>query len=169
MKKTKNLRSANKTMKVFDSETHAEQAVKDLSHILSNDSSRIILVEPNDPALEDKLKNEYTYMGQAAIATHIWSAVIGVTLGAFFWAILYYLKVPLFVYEAPTALLGSICVFLLIGVLIGCIMAYMPKSNNIIQPTEKASSSGKWVVMAYPTSSRESKAAVAYLSQLKHV
>lgn len=167
MKKTKHLRSANKTMGIFTSEDHASQAVKQLSLILSNDASRIILVEPNDPALEDKLKNEYTHMGQAAIATHLWSALIGVTIGAIFWATLYYLKVPIFVHEAPTALLGSICVFLLIGVLIGCVMAYMPKGNSIIQPTEKAVSNGKWVVMAYPISSRESKAAMAYFSQLK--
>ena len=168
MKKTKNLRSANKTMGVFPSGDSAEKAAKELSHILSDDASRIILVEPNDPALETKLKNEYSHMGQAAISAHIWSAVLGVLVGVVFWAMLYYSNIPMFVHEAPTALLGSICVFLLIGVLVGCLVAYMPSGNNIIRPTKEAAANGKWVVMAYPISSREKKAAVAYFGQLNH-
>lgn len=168
MKKTKNLRSASKTMGVFTSGDSAEQAVKELSQILSDDTSRIILVEPHDPALEAKLKNEYTHMGQAAISAHIWSAVLGVLVGVVFWAMLYYSNIPMFVHEATTSLLGSICVFLLIGVLVGCLVAYMPSGNNIIRPTKEAAENGQWVVMAYPVSSREKKAAVAYFGQLKH-
>lgn len=166
MDKKKNIRSARETMAIFDTADGANQALAHISTLFSGDASRIALIHPDDPHIESKLKDEYSYMGQSAIAMHLWSIVLSVAAGVGFWAFFYNMGLPIFVYEAPTALLGSICVFLLIGVLVGCLVAYRPGRTGVIHPARQAIASGKWVLVTYPNSSSERDATKHYFQQL---
>lgn len=168
MEKRKNVRSARETMGFFTTADSAEQAFKHLSTLFAGDQSRVALIEPHDPQVESKLKDEFSHMGQAAITVHLWSVVLSVAAGILFWWFFYAMDMPIFVHEAPTALLGSICVFLLIGILIGCLVAYMPSRNGVIEPTKKAIADGKWVIVAYPNSTNELQATKAYFNQLRN-
>lgn len=167
MEKRKNVRSARETMGVFTSAQAAEQALQHVAALFSGDNTRVALIEPHDPHVESKLKDEFSYMGQAAIAVHLWSVVLSVGAGVVFWWALYTMGMPIFVHEAPTALLGSVCVFLLIGILAGCFVAYKPSRNGVIEPTKKAVAEGKWVLVAYPNSGSEINATKAFFDQLR--
>lgn len=166
MDKRKNIRSARETMGVFTNAQAAEQALQHVASLFSGDNTRVALIEPHDPNVESKLKDEFSHMGQAAIAVHLWSVVLSVAAGVLFWWAFYAMGMPVFVHEAPTALLGSVCVFLLIGVLAGCFVAYMPSRNGVIEPTKKAVAEGKWVLVAYPNSGAEINATKSYFGQL---
>lgn len=168
MEKRKNVRSARETMGFFTTAHTAEQALQHISTLFAGDHSRIALIEPHDPQVESKLKDEFSHMGQAAITVHLWSVVLSVAAGVLFWWVFYAMNIPIFVHEAPTALLGSVCVFLLIGILVGCLVAYMPSRNGVIEPTKQAVAEGKWVIVAYPNSSQELQATKEFFNQLRH-
>lgn len=163
--KIENVRSAHKTMGIFTTQQAAEQAMQYISNLFAGDQSRLALIEPEDPELEYKLKNEYSNMGQAAISIHIWSIVISVLVGVGFWGIMYSAGVFMFVHEFWISLMGSVCVFLLIGIIIGVLVAYTPSRNNVIIPVTKAVGEGKWVVISYPNSKAETKAATEYFEK----
>ncbi len=155
-------RASRKTMAVFSSLKQAEEVQKHVTEqIFGGDSKRVALIEPDDPQLDVKLQTEFTQMGHIAVASHIWSAIIGIAVGAGLWGIFYLFKNPIVVNEVATSLLGFICVCLLIGVLIGCVIAYMP-SQDVLSPTRNAIEEGKWVVVAYPDTASEAKEAIHY-------
>ncbi len=166
MEKRMNVRSARETMGIFSNAQAAEQALQHISSLFAGDQSRVALITPHDPQVESKLKDEFSHMGQNAISVHIWSVVLSVAAGALFWWVLYSMGNPMFVHEAPTAFLGSVCVFLLIGIIIGVLVAYTPKRNGVIEPVKQASAEGKWVIVAYPNSTTELQATKAYFTQL---
>lgn len=167
MDKKTTIRSARNTMGFFTNEQTATQALQHITDLFQGDQSRVSLINPNDPHIETKLKDEYSVMGQAAIAVHIWSVVLSVAAGVAFWAVFYQLGWPVFVHEATTALLGSVCVFLLIGILIGCLVAYRPGRNGVIHPAREAAAKGKWILIAYPNSTSELEATTRYLQEIK--
>ncbi len=165
MEERTNVRSARETMGIFTNAQTAEHALQHISTLFAGDQSRVALITPHDPQVESKLKDEFSHMGQAAIIVHLWSVILSVAAGGIFWWIFYSLGNPMFVHEIAISLLGSICVFLLIGILIGCFVAYMPSRNGVIEPTKKAVADGKWVVVAYPTSGTELQAAKNFFKQ----
>lgn len=167
MEKRISVRSARETMAVFSNAQSAEQALQHVSSLFAGDQSRVALITPHDPQVESKLKDEFSHMGQNAISVHLWSIVLSVAAGALFWWVLYSLGNPMFVHEAPVAFLGSVCVFLLIGIIIGVLVAYTPKRNGVIEPVKQAAAAGKWVVVAYPNSNSELQATKSYLAQFR--
>ena len=162
------VRSAQRTMGVFSSQQAAEQAVQYISDLYAGDQTRFALIEPNDPLIEDKLKNEYSVMGQGAISIHIWSVVLSLLAGGIFWGVMYSMGYPAFVHEIGISLMGSLCVFLLVGVVIGVLFAYTPGRNKVIIPVREATAKGNWVIVAYPNSKNETQATIDYFSKAKN-
>lgn len=167
MDKTKSVRSKRKTMGVFSTQQAAEQAKQHLSNLFSGDESKIAFITPGDPNVDLKLKDELTAMGSSGISVHIISIIVSLILGVAFWGFMYNAGSLMFVHEALISFMGVVCVFLLIGVIVGVLIAYTPSRNAVIAPVKNAVANGKWVIIAYPQSKEETAATIDYFNQLE--
>lgn len=165
MDKTSNVRSKRKTMGIFSTQQAAEQAKQHLSNLYSGDDSKIAFITPADPEVDNKLKDELTAMGSSGISVHIISIVVSLVLGVAFWYFMYSSGSLMFVHEALVSFMGVVCVFLLIGVIVGVFIAYTPSRNAIIEPVKNAVANGKWVIIAYPQSKEETAATIDYFNK----
>lgn len=165
MDKTKNVRTKRKTMGIFTTQQAAEQAQQHLSKLFSGDDSKIAFITPNDPTADSKLKDEYTAMGRSGITVHLISIIVSLIIGAGFWWYMYNAGSPMFVHEALISFMGVVCVFLLIGVIVGVLIAYTPRGNAVIAPVKNAIENGKWVIIAYPKSKAETAAIIDYFDK----
>lgn len=167
MDKTKKLRSKRKTMGIFTTQQAAEQAKQHLSNLYSGDESKIAFITPDDPDVDAKLKDELTAMGTLGFSVHFISIIVSLILGVAFWGIMYNAGSLMFVHEPVISFMGVVCVFLLIGVIIGVLIAYTPGRNAVIAPVKTAVANGKWVIIAYPQSQSETKATIDYFDKLE--
>lgn len=167
MDKTKNVRTKRKTMSVFTTQQAAEQAKQHLSNLFSGDESKIAFITPGDPDVDSKLKDELTAMGSSGFSMHFISVIVSLILGGAFWAVMYNAGSLMFVHEPLVSFMGVVCVFLLIGVIVGVLIAYTPSRNAVIGPVKNAVANGKWVIIAYPQSKSEIKATIDYFDKLE--
>lgn len=169
MDKTKNVRSKRKTMGIFTTQQAAEQAKQHLSNLFSGDDSKIAFITPGDPSVDSKLKDELTAMGSSGFSVHFITVIVSLILGVVFWAIMYNAGSLMFIHEPLISFMGVVCVFLLIGVIVGVLIAYTPGRNAVIGTVKRAIENGKWVIIAYPQSKEETAATIDYFNKLENV
>ena len=120
----KNARSKRKTMSIFGTQQAAEQAKQHLTTLYAGDETKIAFITPEDPQIDSKLKDELTAMGSSGFTVHFITIIICLILGIGFWAYMYQAESLMFITEPAISFMGVVCVFLLIGVTIGVLIAY---------------------------------------------
>ncbi len=90
----------------------------------------------------------------------------GVIVGLLIWGVSYFAGLALIVSSPLVSGIAIVLITTLLGLLAGGVITFRPDHNAVIMPAKDASATGKWVVVAHPTTSAEAQSAEDYLRRV---
>ncbi|MCB1888955.1 MAG: hypothetical protein KDH20_15200 [Rhodocyclaceae bacterium] len=162
-------RSLTKIAGLFPSREAAMSAAHELPRAAAMSDRQVAVVGPADDAdasgtrIADKIEPEPTGVGRTLTRAHLVSAAVGAAAGALLFVALMAIGLAALA-TTPWMSLGAFVFYgATLGLLAGGLLALRPDHSRVLEQVRAAVRSGRWAVIAHPTSSDQAGRAQAVL------